>query len=179
MPIKCQVFGQTCRYPYFRCKVQSMTLPQDPASRKSFNIYLGFIVAIMVITGVMAVVDLWYGDVIERTGLGEERSLILPDGTKVTLQEQSVLTFHKGDPQELQLEGTALFNTMERVEGAKEIEVETSDLIVEAKSARFSVTYSDRTSVEVMSGQLTVVLKPDELNKVLKSGDSISHRHQP
>lgn len=156
-----------------------MTLPQDPASRKSFNIYLGFIVAIMVITGVMAVVDLWHGDVVERTGISEERSLILPDGTKVTLQEQSVLSFHKGDPQELQLEGTALFNTMERAEGAKEVEVETLDLTVEAGSARFLVTYSDRTSVEVMSGQVTVALKPDELTKMLKSGDSVSHRHQP
>ena len=156
-----------------------MTLPQDPASRRSFNIYLGIIIFIMLITGVMALVDIWYGDVVERTALGEERQLRLPDGTQVTLQESSELTFHKGDPQELRLQGAAIFNTLEREIKAKDLEVETLDLTVEAASAHFSIAYSDRTSVEVMVGQVTIVLKPDGYEKLLKAGDSISHRHQP
>ncbi|NND09001.1 MAG: FecR domain-containing protein [Saprospiraceae bacterium] len=156
-----------------------MTLPEDPASRRSFNIYLGIIIVIMLITGVMALVDIWHGDVVESTELGEERQLRLPDGTQVTLQQSSELTFHKGDPQELRLQGSAIFNTQNREVKTKDLEVETMDLTVEAGSARFSMAYSDRTSVEVLAGQVTVVLKPDGYEKVLEAGDSISHRHQP
>ncbi len=155
--------------------------PQEKStsSSRSFNSFMVVILILMVVTGVVAIVDIWHGEVIEQTGDGEVRDIRLPDGSKVRLDANSSLTFHKGDPHELRLEGSGTFDTSRRGSVDQVLEVETQDLKVESSAGGiFRIAYSDRTQVEVLSGMVTVYLKPDGDSKIMRSGDVLSHRHQ-
>ena len=110
------------------------------------------------------------------TGAGEERELILADGSTVWLNENSKLTFPNQFPaggREVQLEGEAFFSVKKNAEApfkirtttAAEIEVLGTSFLVQAPMA------AEQVLVEVASGTVRLQSNSTDQQVVLNAGE--------
>ncbi len=143
-------------------------------STLSFNRFLGALILIVVATASITFLDTWSGDVIERTGPDETRQIGLPGGTVVILEAMSTLRFAKGATHRMLLEGSALVSIGED-EPSRLTTVETSDLIIRTKSARFHVqAESHFTGIKIGKGAVKVSRKSGEQDIELKEGEDFT-----
>ena len=127
------------------------------------------------------------------TTLAETRTILLPDGTSVTLNHYSSLSYpkqFKSDNREVELSGEAYFEVSKSKKHPFIVQTETID--VQVLGTHFNVdAYPDNPDVKttLLTGSVHMVLKPNEVaiynkveqkltRKVLENaGDEVSWRH--
>jgi ferric-dicitrate binding protein FerR (iron transport regulator) len=141
---------------------------------RSFNRFLGVLILVVVVTGSITLLDTWSGDVTESTGPDETRQIGLPGGIRVILEPMSTIRFAKGATHKMVLEGSALCSIGED-EPSRFTTVETSDLIIRTKSARFHVqAESQFTEIKIGKGAVKVSRKSGEEDIELKEGEDFT-----
>lgn len=98
-----------------------------------------------------------------RTAYGEQQQLRLPDGSSVTLNANSSLsyqpTWKKGELRQVWLEGEAYFEVRKGQSGKQKFQVITPDLTVEVLGTIFNVnTRAAQTEVYLQEGKVEVAL---------------------
>lgn len=105
------------------------------------------------------------------TTIGEFQNVTLPDGTQVTLNANSKLTYPQEWKRELELEGEAFF---EVTKGSK-FTVTTSGGTVEVLGTSFNVFARDTDLiVSCKTGKVKVDVKEKEFSRVITPGETIS-----
>ncbi|MBK8506899.1 MAG: FecR domain-containing protein [Saprospiraceae bacterium] len=155
--------------------MQSVEKPSNSSaldSKRSFNRFLAVVITLMLVTGAISVWDNWGGDAIETTGPGEQKMLELPDGIKITLNPNSEVRFQKGATHKPVFQGSATVTA-----GSKKVIIETLQLVVNAKNARFEILTNEGESyVKVIQGSVDLILKPSKEQFItLLSGEDYRH----
>lgn len=126
------------------------------------------------------------------TAYGESRTLFLPDGTKVTLNSNSRLSYRREDfsehQREVWLDGQAFFAVTHKPND-ENFRVHTAELQVEVLGTRFDVnSRRGRSKVVLEEGQVkldiqypsrepqTVMMKPGDLVEVSEGTHNITHQ---
>ena len=94
-----------------------------------------------------------------ETGYSEKKELILPDGSEVTLNANSRLSYHRNQPREVWLSGEAYFKVVKMPETQAQFHVRTDELVVEVLGTSFNVkSRNDRTTVFLDEGKVRLNL---------------------
>lgn len=114
-----------------------------------------------------------------QTPLGQQRTLILPDGSKVLLNGGSTLRYLKEfEPRHLQLEGEAYFDVVSNL--ASPFSVATPQIQTTVLGTVFSIrAYAkEPTEVAVMEGKVSVQSnKPLATARIILPGEVAVHQH--
>jgi transmembrane sensor len=101
-----------------------------------------------------------------ETDIGEQRSVLLDDGSLVTLNTASQIEVKYSDHQRFVrlVRGEALFNVAH--ERQRPFDVDTGNAVVRAVGTQFNVDRrTDRTTVSVVEGKVQVIPEPAEQNQ--------------
>lgn len=116
--------------------------------------------------------------VVHKAAYGEILDIKLPDGTKVKLNFNSVLSYEDDDVREVILEGEAFFNVEKKPTTNAKFFVTTGDLKVEVYGTAFNVN-SRNTNTQVFLEEGRVELKLNNgLKKKMVPGDLISYSYR-
>ncbi len=93
------------------------------------------------------------------TNFGGQTETILPDGSLVTLNSNTVLSYQKQKPRKVYLDGEAYFEIVKITETNEEFEVVTPDLSVIVLGTSFNInTRNDQTEVMLEEGKVVLNL---------------------
>ncbi len=117
---------------------------------------------------------------IVHTGYGETKSIVLPDGSEVTLNANSTLRYNEywanNTSRQVWLEGEAFFEVAKKPATGQKFRVLTSDLTVEVLGTIFNVnTYRDATSVFLEEGKVQLELLGQEDPLIMTPGEIVSY----
>ncbi len=125
----------------------------------------------------------WLDDTQEvrmTTGIAEQQTYILPDGSTVTLNANSKLTYRgdwKGEKdRRVVLQGEAFFEVKKKGLTGQKFLVATEDLTVEVLGTSFNVnSHHKRTKVYLEEGKIALKLRDQPTQKMMKPGDLITY----
>lgn len=148
-------------------------LPAFASPRFAFGAAASLLVAFFVVLGIRVQPDQF------ETSLGEQRSFLLDDGSRVTLNSASSIEVDLGKHRRFirVSRGEALFEVAH--DAARPFDVETSDVVLRAVGTQFDVDRrSDRTIVTIVEGRVAMVGvagRPDPENRrpVLVANDRV------
>jgi transmembrane sensor len=162
---------------------------RSPAERR-FHLHrrTPYVVAASLLVVVASAWVLWRGPEQYRTRFGEQRSVLLEDGSRVTLNTAShvEVSFQKTRRLVRMLQGEALFNVAH--DAARPFEVEAGHTLLRAVGTQFDVDVRrSRTTITVVEGKVAVVsesgssavreesaaLSPPVLEKVIKAHERV------
>ncbi|MFY0631664.1 MAG: FecR family protein [Flavobacteriaceae bacterium] len=107
-------------------------------------------------------------EILYKTGYGEIINLKLSDGTIVTLNGNSELTYLQKDPRNVTLNGEAYFKVEKKPSTNAKFWVNTRDLTVEVYGTEFNVnTRQDETDVMLDEGSIYLLLKNGTSKKMV------------
>lgn len=113
-----------------------------------------------------------------RTAYGEVLDIALPDGTKVKLNSNSILSYNTDDVREVILEGEAFFDVEKKPSTKAKFLVTTDDLIVEVFGTAFNVNNRNtRTQVYLEEGNIALKLN-NGIHKQMIPGDLVSYSYE-
>lgn len=113
-----------------------------------------------------------------KTSFGEVLNLKLPDGTLVTLNSNSKLTYNEDNSRKVTLNGEAFFKVIKKLESNAKFWVTTNDLQVEVYGTSFNVNNrSAKTQVFLEEGNVALKLK-NGTEKQMKPGDLVSYSYK-
>ncbi|SFZ92815.1 protein of unknown function [Flaviramulus basaltis] len=116
--------------------------------------------------------------VVHKTTYGEILDIKLPDGTKVKLNSNSVLSYSNDAIREINLEGEAFFNVEKKPATNAKFLVTTKDLKVEVYGTAFNVNNRNtRTQVFLEEGHVELKLN-NGLQKKMVPGDLVSYSYK-
>lgn len=120
------------------------------------------------------------GMMVVSTGYGENKSMVLPDGSTVTLNANSTLRYNRywtgKTSRQVWLEGEAFFEVAKKPATGQKFKVFTSDLTVEVLGTIFNVnTYREATSVFLEEGKVQLELLGQEVSLVMAPGEIVSY----
>ena len=103
-----------------------------------------------------------------KTTYGEILKLKLNDGTLVTLNANSSISYNKNDFRNISLKGEAFFNVDKRENNNAKFYVKTDDLIVEVYGTQFNVnTQKNKTKVFLETGNIWLNLNNGTSKKMI------------
>ena len=114
---------------------------------------------------------------IEYSSLDDRKEIILDDGTKVMLNTNTVLSYEKGSPRNITLNGEAYFQVAKKEQTQEKFQVRTDDLVVTVLGTEFNVNSRDNeTKVFLDEGKVILNVGRDD-NEVLElvPGDLVSY----
>lgn len=120
-----------------------------------------------------------------KTGFGEVANIKLQDGTLVTLNGNSELSYHKDEPRNVTLNGEAYFKVKPIPSTKAKFWVNTNNLTVEVYGTEFNVNSRlEKTDVILDEGSINLVfndgqqkiMKPGEIVSVSSDKEAISHK---
>ena len=115
--------------------------------------------------------------VILATGYGEQIKETLPDGTTVTLNANSKLTYSADQKRQVILEGEAYFDVKKKPETDQLFEVLTPDLTVTVLGTSFNVNArNDRTKVFLKEGKVDLNIEALDTSVIkMNPGDLVTY----
>lgn len=114
------------------------------------------------------------GEINYKTGFGEVANIKLQDGTLVTLNGNSALSYHKDEPRNVTLNGEAYFKVKSIPSTKAKFWVNTNDLTVEVYGTEFNVNSRlEKTDVILDEGSINLVFN-DGKQKIMKPGEIVS-----
>ena len=114
---------------------------------------------------------------VHKTAFGEIASIRLPDGTSVTLNSNSTLSYTSDDTRTVFLQGEAYFDVEKKRSTKAKFTVNTDDLAVEVFGTSFNVNNRKKsTKVFLEEGIISLKLK-NGIEKNMIPGDLISYSH--
>ena len=112
--------------------------------------------------------------ILYQTAFGEKLELKLSDGTQVTLNANSKLTYLKENSREIWLDGEAFFEVEKKPQTGENFLVRTNDLTVEVLGTAFNVhTRKEKTEVVLEEGKINLQLGNGE-EKEMQPGDLVT-----
>ena len=115
--------------------------------------------------------------IVHKAAFGEVLNIKLPDGTDVTLNSNSSLSFKEVSPRKVKLKGEAFFKVVKEPSTKSKFWVSTSDLQVEVYGTEFNVNSHDKkTQVFLQEGSVQLMLKNGSKKKMIP-GDLISYSY--
>jgi len=115
--------------------------------------------------------------VIVKTAFGEQKEVLLNDGSKVTLNANSTLKYTFKNPCKIQLDGEAFFEVASRKKTKEKFEVLTEDITVKVYGTSFNVnTRNEQTNIYLEEGK--VELNTDDFENAviqMEPGDLVSY----
>ena len=113
--------------------------------------------------------------ILHKTTFGEVLNIKLSDGTDVTLNSNSSLSFKEDNPRKVKLKGEAFFKVTKKISAKSKFLVHTNDLQVEVYGTEFNVnSHNKKTQVFLQEGSIQLNLKNGS-NKKMIPGDLISY----
>jgi ferric-dicitrate binding protein FerR (iron transport regulator) len=113
-----------------------------------------------------------------RTAYGEVLDIALPDGTKVKLNSNSILSYNTDDVREVILEGEAFFDVEKKPSTNAKFMVTTDDLVVKVYGTAFNVNKRNtRTQVFLEEGSIALKLN-NGIQKQMNPGDLVSYSYE-
>ena len=104
---------------------------------------------------------------------GERMEMDLPDGTRVALNANSTLRYHKEKPRKVWLDGEAFFWVAEKPNSGERFQVITPDLTVEVYGTEFNVnSRKQQTQVVLETGKVRLAFQ-NGTEKEMEPGDLI------
>ncbi len=99
------------------------------------------------------------------TTLEEQKDILLEDGTLVTLNKNSTLSYLEDDVRNVELDGEAFFNVTKKPLENAAFTVTTNDLVVQVLGTQFNVnTEDEQTSVYLDEGKVQLNLGESQRN---------------
>ncbi|RMG57478.1 MAG: DUF4974 domain-containing protein [Bacteroidetes bacterium] len=141
---------------------------QPPSWLRTYRWHIAAVLlALLGIRGILWYQQEWR-EVVVRTRAGETRELVLADSTEVMLNANSRLSYRKGAPRQVALQGEAYFKVRKKPATGERFLVQTSDLEVEVLGTVFNVhTRSGATEVFLEEGQVRLGFALDSLPPVI------------
>ena len=113
--------------------------------------------------------------IVHKTAFGEVLNIKLSDGTDVTLNSNSSLSFKEANPRKIKLKGEASFKVVKKSSTKSKFWVNTNDLQVEVYGTEFNVnSHNKKTQVFLQEGSVQLKLKNGS-NKKMIPGDLVSY----
>jgi len=118
------------------------------------------------------------------TAFGEQKTIELPDGSRVQLNANSTLEYQedweKASQRQVWLTGEAFFEITKKPETGQKFQVITADLTVEVLGTVFNVNNrEDHTDVFLEEGSIALQLKHQpEQSKIMQPGEMLSYSSQ-
>jgi transmembrane sensor len=113
-----------------------------------------------------------------KTAYGEILDIKLPDGTKVKLNSNSILSYTNDDVREVILEGEAFFDVEKKPSTNAKFLVITDDLKVEVYGTTFNINNRNtRTQVFLEEGNIALKLN-NGIQKKMVPGDFVSYSYE-
>ncbi len=110
------------------------------------------------------------------TNYGEQLEYQLPDGSKITLNANSTLSYRTRNPRTVRIEGEAFFEVRKIAETNEKFHVWTSDLSVTVLGTSFNVnTRNDETRVFLEEGKVKLELEASAQPIEMEPGDFIAY----
>jgi transmembrane sensor len=131
--------------------------PVDHRGARQFRGRLAWAAAAVLLIGVGLVLFMLETPQEFRTALGEQRSVLLADGSRVTLNTASTIevNLHNGRREVRLVQGEALFEVMH--DAARPFVVRAGNALLKDVGTQFNVdTHSNGTTVTVVEGRVTV-----------------------
>lgn len=160
--------------------VENNNHPKVPANVRRLN-RIGFLRIAASISVLIVAAALLYFQVLSNpkviiaTDYGQQLEHDLPDGSKVTLNANSTLTYHPLNPREVWLNGEAFFEVKKMPETKARFNVWTTDLSVTVLGTAFNVnTRNDQTQVFLKEGKVQLELEAQSTRVIeMDPGDLI------
>lgn len=111
------------------------------------------------------------------TRYGEQIEVVLPEGSLVTLNANSSLTYQKNNPRDIHLIGEAFFEVQKIIETREKFRVHTQDMVISVLGTSFNVNArNDQTKVFLKEGIVELEID-DNVEEIIKMnpGDVISY----
>ncbi|WP_299674342.1 FecR family protein [uncultured Tenacibaculum sp.] len=109
-----------------------------------------------------------FSTVTHKTAYGEMLDVSLKDGSIVTLNSNSSISYKKNDPRNIKLSGEAYFKVEKDLAKQAKFKVTTKDLIVEVYGTQFNVkTSEDKTNVFLEEGSVLLNLNNGKAQKMI------------
>lgn len=148
-----------------------------PIKKKSF-FKLGIAASIAIIVSVSMYGYFSFSKVTHKTAYGEVLELKLNDGTLVTLNSNSSISYHKNDVRNVWLKGEAYFKVNKKETTNAKFWVNTNDLVVEVYGTQFNVnTQRQKTKVFLEEGNIWLTLNNGKSKKMIP-GNYIEYSSQ-
>ncbi len=130
----------------------------------------------------IAISSLYFTDksttLVHKTAYGEIIDIKLPDGTRVKLNSNSVLSYNNDDVRKVILKGEAFFNVEKKPSTNAKFLVITNDLKVEVYGTSFNVNNRNtRTQVFLEEGNVALKLN-NGIQKKMIPGDLVSYSYK-
>lgn len=120
--------------------------------------------------------------VLIATNFGETKEITLEDQSKVVLNANSSLEYHKKSPRKVLLKGEAFFEVTKKPATGARFQVVTNDLTVEVLGTVFNVkNRAERTKVFLEEGKVVLAVDQKKGEKIeMMPGDLVSYsKNQP
>lgn len=147
------------------------------SSRFSFRHVAAALLVLLLAMGSFYVYNSQHAEVILATGYGEQIKETLPDGTTVTLNANSKLTYSADKKRKVVLEGEAYFDVKKKPETDQLFEVLTPDLTVTVLGTSFNVNArNDRTKVFLKEGKVDLNIEDLDTSVIkMNPGDLVTY----
>ncbi len=105
------------------------------------------------------------------TANGQVETVELPDGSTVTLNAQSVISYESGNPRQIALEGEAFFEVAE----GDEFSVTTNQAVVTVLGTSFNIKdRGESYGVECKTGRVRVDISDSEFSEEITAGEGVT-----
>ncbi len=142
---------------------------QEKKTKKSLNFkYFSAAASILLLISASVFIYANFSNVTHKTSYGQMLDVTLEDGTLVTLNANSEISYQKNNPRNIKLSGEAFFNVKKDLATKAKFKVETGDLTVEVFGTQFNVkTLENKTNVFLEEGSVLLNLNNGEAQKMI------------
>jgi len=110
------------------------------------------------------------------TQFGETQHITLADNSKIILNANSSLSYHKNQPRKVWLKGEAFFEVAKKENTHENFQVYTDDLTVEVLGTVFNIkNRNDQTKVFLEEGKVVLDIKEKATNVEMVPGELVSY----
>ncbi|WP_075342319.1 FecR family protein [Tenacibaculum agarivorans] len=129
---------------------------------------LSIAASVIVLLSIGALIYRQFSPIVHKTSYGEVLEFTLEDGTSITLNSNSKISYYRNEIRKIKLEGEAYFNVKKEKATNAKFWVNTNDLTVEVFGTQFNVnTHRNKTKVYLEEGNIKLALDNGSSKKMI------------
>lgn len=147
------------------------------SKRNRFGLYwkIAAAITLLLIAGIGLYTMHQNGEEVYRTAYGQRTEVILPDGSQVTMNANSTLSFVRKNPRKVTMTGEIYFDIEKKPETGEPFLVHTPDLDIQVLGTEFNVnSRQKKTEVLLDEGSIELDLKEKGIMRMVP-GDFVSY----
>jgi len=162
-------------FEWKKLEVKIQSNKKNPKQKVRFLTQFGAVASVLLLISLSFYFLSGTGKVTHRTNYGEILNIKLQDGSDVTLNSNSTLSYYKNESRKVWLSGEAFFQVDKKVATQAKFWVLTDDLSVEVYGTSFNVsTKKKKTDVFLEEGSIWLKLK-NGADKKMVPGNYVSY----